>query len=188
MSIESESLGSGRILCVCLGGTRCCVGNANCPGNGVDASYCKTDVSKGQADLSRARTDALNVCDRAKMDVTGHRENASTYLSAGDARCSGDETDGIGSHTDVPSQHGDVLSIKMNAILPTNAPENISIPRKRMKPPDLPVEVTICTPAELDGLRNRMDTLTAHTDARSVETAMETAANETQNIRKRQIE
>ena len=152
--IESESLGSGGIPCVHLGGTRCRVGNANRPGNGADASYCETDVLKGQADVSRARTDASNVSDRAKTDVTGHGENASTYLSAGDARCSGDETDGVGSHTDVPSRHGDVLSVEMNAILPTNAPENVSIPRKRTKPPDLPVEVAICAPAESDGLGN----------------------------------
>ncbi|KIM63284.1 hypothetical protein SCLCIDRAFT_24410 [Scleroderma citrinum Foug A] len=233
VSIKLESLDSGGIPCIHLGGTRCRVGNANRPGNGADASYCETDVSKGQVDVvelsilslpfptltgsfsicapsiliritefaselvpcepqltkdvSRAQTDASNVSDRAKTDVTGHRENASTYLSAGDARCSEDEMDGIGSHTDVPSQHGDVLSVEMNVILPTNTPENVSIPQKRTKPPDLPVEVAICTPAESDGLGDQTDMLTTHTDAHSIETAMETAANETQNIRNLQL-
>ena len=76
---------------------------------------------------------------RYQADVSrGHKDDARTYLRAGDMKCVIEETDGIGSHMDVPSWHGDIQSVKTDAIIPANAQEIISIPRKQKKLPDLP--------------------------------------------------
>ena len=147
----------------------------------MDASYCEMEVPKGQADVLRAQTDASNVSDRAKMDVIGHGENASTYLIAGDARCGGDVTDGIGSHTDVPSRHSDMSSIETDANRSANMTENISIPRKRVKLPDPPISAVKQLPDQPNGLSDQTDTSSMQTDMHSTE-------NETETVRKRQTE
>ena len=98
--------------------------------------------------------DASNMSNRAKMDVIGHGENASTYLIAGDARCSGDMTDGIGSHTDVPSQHSDMSTVERDVNRSANATENVSIPQKRGKSPDPPISAVKQLPDQPNGLGN----------------------------------
>ena len=91
-----------------------------------------------------------------------HGEGAGTYLNVGDAKHPVYEMDGARNHVDVLTGQKDTPSVKTDTIKPANETETISIPRKRVKPPDLPVEVTICTPAELDGLGDRTDTSSIH--------------------------
>ena len=47
------------------------------------------------------------------------------YLGAGDAKRDEDKTDGVGSHTDLPTGHGDVLSIANDVNISANIRRNI---------------------------------------------------------------
>ena len=76
VSIESESLGSGGIPCVCLGGTRMWPGNVNGPG-------CRVDESDSQMEGSRAQTDTLNASNEPEMAVVSHSEGAGMYQVLG---------------------------------------------------------------------------------------------------------
>ena len=132
--------------------------------------------------------DASNVSNRAKTDVIGHGENASTYLIAGDARCGGDMTDGIGSHMDVPSQHSDMSTVETDVNRSANTTENVSIPQKRAKSPDPPISTVKQLPDQPNGLSNRMDMSSVQTDMHSTGDETEAAENETETVRKHQTE
>ena len=141
------------------------------------------DGSKGQVDVSRAQTDTLSVLNKPETNVMDHGEGAGTYLNIGDTKCPVYETDGARNHADASTGQKDTPSIEMDTIKPANEMETISIPRKRVKPPDLPVEVTICTPVELDGLGDRMDMSSVCMDMHSVGVGTEMAEKEAENIR-----
>ena len=94
--IKPEDLGSGEIPRVYLGGMQMCADDANRPGNGADASSYQMDGLTGQ-------TDASNASNGPEMAGMSCGEGAGTYLGTGDVKRDGDETDGIGSHMDLPT-------------------------------------------------------------------------------------
>ena len=54
---------------------------------------------------------------------------------------------------DVLSGQMDTPSIETHMINPTNAPENIRIPQKKIKPPDSPISAIRRIPDEPNGIR-----------------------------------
>ena len=115
-------------------------------------------------------------------------EGAGTYLDARGAKRVVDARDGIGSQSDMSSGHSDMPSTETDVNRSANAMENVSIPRIKEKPPDIPMEITRGHPDEPDGCGNSADTSSMQTDAHSIGEETETAANETENVRKRQKE
>ena len=101
--------------------------------------------------------------------------------------CLGNRADGSRDHADVLSRQTDAPSIKTDLDRPANKPENVSIPRKREKLPNLPIGTAKRTPDKPDGCRNLADTSSVYTDMHSIGNGMETPENETVNVRKRQI-
>ena len=164
--IELEDPRSGGIPHVHLRDTNWHAGDANGPGNRLDGS-------RGLVDGSGAQPDALSVLNDTEMVCVSHGEGAGTYLGTGDAKCGITEMDGVETHAEALTGHGDVLNVNMYAIKPENEMQIVSIPRKREKPPDLPVEAARCAPEESDGLGDQMDTSSARTDIHS-------AGNETE--------
>ena len=174
MSIKSESLGDSEIPRVYLGGMRIRADDANHPGNGADAS-------SYQADRSRAWMDTLNMSNSAETAVMGHREGADTYLGIRGTTHAVHETDGVRSHTDMPS-------VETNANKPADAGAIIRIPQKKEKLPDIPVEAAWQHSDEPNGFGDATDASSVSTDGPSIKTVTEMAANETQNVRKCRIE
>jgi len=174
MSIESESPDGGEILCICLGGTNWHAGDVNRPQNDTDES--------------RELTDGLRTSDRAETDGMSHGDSAGTYLSVGDAKRDIHATDGVGSHADASSGHSDVSTVETDAITTKNAPDVVSIPRKRLKLPDSPMETARWRPDEPNGCGNHADGSSVHAGVQRVGNDAETAANETENIRMCQTE
>ena len=183
MSIEPESLGGGNVPHVHLGGTRMRTDDVNGPGNGADASSRKTDVSSNQADGSADQTDTLIVSNGAEMAGISCGEVASTYLGAGDAKRSGDATDGIGIQADVSTRHRDTSNVETDARISANEPESISIPREKAKPPDSPIGTTRGHPDKPNGCGNHADRSSVPTKVHSIGNEREPAANETGNVR-----
>ena len=122
---------------------------------------------------------------KAETAVMSHRDGVSTYLGVGDAKHVVKEMDGVESHADVSTGHEDIPNVKTNVNRPAKAPDSISIPRKWIKPPDLPSQGARTPPDEPNGIRNRMDTFSIRTDAYTVGNRMEMPANKTENIRMR---
>ena len=121
MSIQSESLGSGEIPCVCLGGMQMQTGNADGPGNGEDGS-------RGLTDGSGAQTDASNVSNKAETASISHGDDVSTHLATGDANHSIEVTDGIESHMDTSNRSMDIPSIENHTRMARNEMQNIRMP------------------------------------------------------------
>ena len=133
LSIKSESMGDSEIPRVHLRCTSWCAGDANRPGNGVNASSCRmdalrsrTDASTGQADASRGQADTLSVLNATEMTMLGHRDSSSTYLVVGDAKRPIYEKDGAGIHADTSTRQTDAPSVETNAIIPENDSRNVS--------------------------------------------------------------
>ena len=133
LSIESEDLGSSDIPRVRLGGTQMRTGDVN-------GSRGQTDWSDDQMDEPRGQTYVLNQSNNAEMAGISHGDGAGTYLGAGDAKRGVEVTNGVGSQTDMSIGHGDVPSVETDPNKPAKAPENVSITRKKDKPPNLPME------------------------------------------------
>ena len=176
LSVKLEDPASGEILRVYLGSTRVQTGNANGLGD-------QTDWSSGHADGLRGQMDTPSVLNRAEMVRLGHREGAWMYLSIGDVKRPVYETDGARSHADVLNMSMDAPSVETDTLMPTNEPEIVRIPRKKLKPPDLPVEAAICAPDKSDGCGNHMDVSSVRMDGHSDGDETETPVNETDNVR-----
>ena len=174
-SIEPESPNGGEIPRVRLRGTSPRAGDANGPGRG-------TDASKGLADVSRARADASNASNRAETDGMSCDEGAGTYLSVRDAKRVVHATDGVPSHADASTGHGDVPCVVTDAYITATATEIISSPRKRPKPPDLPSGPAKWTPDVPDGCRSHADTSSVHMDAYCIGNDTTTAVNAPENV------
>ena len=120
LSIESEDLGGGDILCIRLGGMQMQTGDAN-------GSRGQMDWSDDQTDEPRGQTYVPNQSNNAEMASISHGDGAGTYLGAGDAKRAVEVMNGVGSQTDMSIGHGDVLSIETDPNKPAKAPENVSI-------------------------------------------------------------
>jgi len=169
VSIEPIVKNGEMDACVCLGGTRWRTNDADSPGRG-------TDASNGQTDTLRGETDALGTSNNAGTAGMSDGEGAETYLGVRHA------TDGIGSQSDTSIGHSDVPSVETHTNRPTNTPEIVSIPRKREKPPDSPVEAAKWTPDVPDGCRSHADASRVCTDAQSIAHEMVMAENEARNV------
>ena len=137
-------------------------------------------------DGSRESTDLSRESKRAEMGMLGCGDGSSTYLGSGDAKCLVNEMDGAGIHMDRSTGQADAPSVQTKAIKPAKATETISIPQKKVKPPDLPIETARGHPDELNSCRNLADMSSICTDGHSDGDEMETAENETLNVRKSQ--
>ena len=188
VSIESEDLHSGRIPRLRLGGTTWHVGDASGPGRQTDWSSGHADGSRGLADKPRGRTDTLSVSNRAETDRLGHSDDLGTYLSDGDTKRLVYETDGAGTHVGTLTGQTDAPSIETNMNKPANAPDIISIPRKKAKPPDSPVDTTRTAPVEPNGFGDHADGLDARMDVQSIGYERETAENETESVSTHQVD
>ncbi|KIM54280.1 hypothetical protein SCLCIDRAFT_31227 [Scleroderma citrinum Foug A] len=179
LSIESEDPHSSGIPCVHLRGTTWRAGDANGIGD-------QADMSRGWMDELRGQADGLSTSNSAGTECMSHGDNAETYLSVGDAKHLVKETDGVESHVDVSTGHGDIPNVETNANSPAKAPDNVSIPQKKDKPPNLPIRTAKRPPDEPDGHRNLVDTSSVYTDTHSIGNKTERAGNKSKNIRKRQ--
>ena len=168
LSIESESLGSGGIPCVCLEGMRMRPGNVNGSGIRTDGPGCQADVLRGQMD-------APITSNSAEMVRMSCGDEAGTYLGVRDAKLIILETVGVRDHADASIGHRDALSVEMEMIKPADKPEIIRLPRKKVKPPDLPSRSAGRHPDEPDGCGNLAEGLTVHADAQSIGDERETA-------------
>ena len=177
MSVEPYVEDGGDIPCVRLGGTRMRPGDANGPG-------CQADRLRGPTDVLRSWTDTLNVSNSAGTAGLGHSDDLGTYLSVTDAKRVILETDDDGCHTDASTRQTDVLSVETDLRIPANTPANVRIPRKREKPPDLPIGATRGHPDEPNGCGNHADGSSTRTDMHTIGNERETAANETGNVRR----
>jgi len=171
MSIKSESPDGGEISRICLGGTSWCAGDANRPGN--------------DADESRGLMDMARTSNSAETAGISHGDGAGTYLDIGDPKHGVEVTDGIRSHVDVSTGHGNVPSAELDAQTTTDTPEIVRTPRKRLKPPDPPGSTAKRTADCPNGCGSHSDASSVRTDTQSVGNDAETAANETDNVRTR---
>ena len=144
-----EGPDGGDIPCVCLGATRWHADGVNGLGIRTDRSKGQTDGSRGQVDMSKGQVDASTTSTRPETAVVSHSEGAGTYLGAGDAKRDGDETDGIGSHTDLPTGHGDVPSIANDMNISANIRRNIRMHQmdSRMRNSPYAIEIVMPDPA-----------------------------------------
>ena len=187
-SMESESPNSSGIPCIHLGSTSVHARDVNGPGNQADESSSWADASSGQADESRGSMDTSDVSNGPETAGISHGESARTYLGAGDAKHVVDATDDIGSQTDTSSGYTDVPNVQRDVNKPTNAPDTVSIPRKKSKLPDSPIGPAKQAPDMPYGYRDRTDGLSMHRDMRSIEMSAEMAAEEAENIRTHQTD
>ncbi|KIM57362.1 hypothetical protein SCLCIDRAFT_28844 [Scleroderma citrinum Foug A] len=141
-----------------------------------------------RADRLRGQTDTLSVLNRAVTTGLSHSDGARTYLATGDVKRGIMETDGAGIHVDASSGRGDALSIETNTSTTANEMQSVSIPRKKAKPPDSPVDTTRTTPVEPNGFRDHTDGSDAWMDVQSVGYKRETAENETESVSTRQVD
>lgn len=176
MSIEPEDLDSSEIPCICLGGTQMRMGNMNGPGNRADVLTGEMDESRGQVDGTTGEMDTSNVSNRAETAGISSGEGVGMYLEAGGMKCIIDATDGIKSHTDMSSRHMDMPNVQIDAKIPRNVPDTVSIPCMKAKPPDLPFRTTKWIPDEPYGCRDHVDASNAHMDPYSIGNSMETTA------------
>jgi len=131
----------------------------------------------------RGLTDVLRTSNKAETDGMSNGERAGTYLGVRDAKRVVNATDGVEGQTDASTGLTDVPSVYTDAIITANAPDIVSTPRKRQKPPDLPGGATRWTPDASDGLGDHADTSNIRTDVQSVETDALTPANAPENVR-----
>ena len=136
-----------------------------------------------QADAPRAQMDAPSTLNKAETDVMDHGDGVGTYLSVGDSKRNVRETDGVGSHADMPTRQTDTPRVETDMNIAANTTENVRLPRKMDKPPNLPVEASRGHPDEPDSCRNHADASSARTDSHCIGNEMETAANGTGNVR-----
>ena len=166
--------------CICLKGTRMWPGDVDGPG-------CGTDVSKGLPDGTGAQMDAPSTSNKPETTGLSHREGARMYLGAGDTRRNVKETDGLVGHVETSTGPGDVLNIETYVIKPENETQIVSIPRRREKPPDIPIGPARAASDESDGCRNHADASSACMDTHTAEDETQMAVKETENVRNCQI-
>jgi len=139
---------------------------------------CETDVSTGQVDTSRGPTDTPSVSNGAETASLGHNDSAGVYLSIGDVKCGVEVADGIGSHADASSGHGDVPSVETDANTTTSVLEIISTSRMKPKLPDLPSQGIRRAPDEPNGCGSHAEALSVHRDVHNAVNKTKTNENE----------
>ena len=175
LSIESEDLGGGDIPRVRLGAMQMRTGDVN-------GSRGQTDWSDDQTDEPRGQTYVPNQSNNAEMASISHGDGAGTYLGAGDAKCGVEVTNGVGSQTDMSIGRGDVPSVETDPNKPAKAPEDVSITRKKDKPPNLPMEATRQHSNESNACGDQTDMLITCTDTHTIGDETKTAENETEIV------
>ena len=98
---------------------------------------------------------------------------------------SSDKPNGYRDQTDALSARTGSQSVESDAKMAENQAKSIRTPRNALKTPSSPSEATRQTLHELNAIGDHTDTPTVHTDAHSIETATETATDETKDIRMR---
>ncbi|KIM66639.1 hypothetical protein SCLCIDRAFT_21798 [Scleroderma citrinum Foug A] len=111
-----------------------------------------------------------------------HGEGAGTYLNIGDVKHTVLEMGGIGCHVDASTGQTDTSSIEMDAVIPTNTMEIVSIPQRKQKLPDSPVDNTRTAPDEPNGIGSHTDALSGPMDIPSVEMNTGMPAKAPENI------
>lgn len=77
---------------------------------------------------------------------------------------------------------GDMPSVDMDMIKPTNSPENVSTPQKKTKPPDSPIKAARQCPDGPNNFGNPMDVSIVCMDAQSIADNVKTAENEMESV------
>ena len=181
MSVDSENLGNGDMLRMYLGSTNWHAGDPNGLGNRMDVLTCQVDVSTGYADVLRVWTDTLDVPSSTETASVSQGDDAETYLGIGDVKHAVFEMDGVRSHADTPTGHGEAPSVKSNTTKPVNVMEIVRTPQKKSKPPDSPIATAKQRSDSLNSIADHTDGSRECTDAQSVGNVMETTTN-TQEI------
>jgi len=154
---------------------------------GVEHVIDATDSIGSQSDAPSGHWDMPSVSNGAGMAGMSCGEGASTYLGVRDATRVVDAMNGVGSRMDALTGPTDVPCVRMDAITPENTSDIISTPRKRMKPPDLPIGAAKRTPDKPNSCGDHTDGPSVCKDVHSIGTGTQTAANETEHVRVRQI-
>jgi len=152
------SNGEGAHTLLGAGGTKCAVDSANGLGS-------QTEMSEGQADLSRAQTDTLNMSNGAGTGSISCRDGAETYLGVLDTKRAVDETDSLGGHADASNGHTDAHSVETDARKPETAQEHVRHTRIELKRPDSPSGDAKHAVDETDGIGSHADASSGHRDA-----------------------
>ena len=95
---------------------------------------------------------------------------------------------GVGSQMDMSIGHRDVLSVETDPNKPAKAPENISITRKKDKPPNLPMEAARRCSNELNACGDQTDTPIAHMDTHTIGDKTKMAEIKTGNVKMGRID
>ena len=176
ISIESEKPRSGEIPQVRLECVRWHANDMHHSRSRADALDGHIDRSRGLADDLRGRADVPSVPNKPETANISHGEGAGTYLGPRDAKRGVRETDGVGSHANASTGHGDTPSVQTDTLMPANAPETIRPPQFESKRPNSPADAAMQRSNKPDGCRDRTDVSSMRTDA-------ETAANNSRTVR-----
>ena len=151
--------------------------------NGPSESRVTEDALENESEGCKGSTD--EPMELLTMSVEPYVKDGSdilcVYLESW-ADASGCQMDGAGIHADALTGNGDIPGIKTKAIIPENALEKVSIPWKKDKPPNSPVEAARQHSDESNGLGDAMVMLSVHADVYSVRNERKRPANETESI------
>ena len=124
------------------------------PRSREDALDGHIDRSRGLEDDLRGWADIPSMPNKPETANISRSEGAGIYLGPGDAKHGVRETDGVGSHADTSTWSTDIPSIKTNTLIPTIAPETISMHLIESKPLNPPTMSANGYANETDGSRN----------------------------------
>jgi len=125
------------------------------------------DATTGYGDAPSVETDALTTANATEIVSTPRKRKKPPDSLVEAAKCAPDEPNGCGDPTDTSSVCTDVPNVETHAKTPANETGIVSIPRKREKPPDSPMETARRRPDEPNGCGSRADGSSARTLSRT---------------------
>ena len=153
--------------------------------NAMDGVGSQSDASREHWDVSCVETDAYTTANATETVSIPPKPKKPPDLPGKGARWAPDEPNGYGTRADTFSVRRDTYHVGNDTETPANAPENVSIPREKAKPPDSPFGTTRMAPDEPNGVGDHTDGSGGHRDVPSVETDARTTANDSRIIRTR---
>ena len=143
------------------------------------------DRSNGQTDTPTVKTHAITPTDEVGNIRTCPNNSRTPNLPPGSARERAEYPNGLGNRADTTSGCTGVQSAANDALKPRNAPNIVSIPQTKPKPPDLPGDGARLTLNGPNGWGSHTDTSSAHTNVQSVGNDALTPRNEPQTVKTR---
>ena len=185
-SIEPESTDSGEIPHVCLGGTRWCVCDVEGLGDPVDGV--EPEGCEGGTDES---TELLTMSVELYVEDSGDIPRVhlrGTRMRPGNMNGPGSQTDGPRGQSDVSKGQADRPRGWMDTLSVSDSAETAVISHRERVSTYLGVRDAKRPVQETDGVGIHVDASVGRTDTPSVETDVDTAENETRNVRRCQME